>query len=284
LGREKGWRMSEVQKKLLSDAANRFYENMTEEQRKTFKEYHKKNGEHQKGKTRSEKTRKLMSKRRTGTHPTKETCKKMSEHSHFKGKPSWNKGLQMSEEIRKNMSISQTGKKLSTETKRKIGLFQIGNKRALGHKHDELTRKKMSDKLAGRAFSEDSKKKQSNAAKQRFDHMTEEERESWRQKVLSNRHRVSFPQRKLYLFLKETFADATLEYYIKTAISYRFADVGIPSLKLDFEYDGFFELGKHNKESDQKRDLELSDIGWKTIRINKDSLKLILSENNIALK
>ena len=82
---------------------------------------------------------------------------------------------------------------------------------------------------------------------------------------------------ELFLFLKQIFSDAVLEYPIKTAETYRFADIGVPSLKIDFEYDSAYWHAKR-MEADKKRDLELAAIGWVTFRVNKKSLTALSNQ------
>lgn len=93
-------------------------------------------------------------------------------------------------------------------------------------------------------------------------------------KLMSRKQFVSFPQRTMFAILKKYFPDAILEYKVKVNKNHnRFLDVAIPSLKLDFEYDGFIHTYLTTKENDNKRDKELNNLGWKTIRINKVLLK-----------
>lgn len=81
--------------------------------------------------------------------------------------------------------------------------------------------------------------------------------------------RVSNLQLELFNIIKKEYPDTQLEYIIKS----RSLDIAIPSLKLDIEYDG--EHWHKNKDKDIKRDDELLNLGWKTIRVNKYILKSI---------
>lgn len=87
---------------------------------------------------------------------------------------------------------------------------------------------------------------------------------------------ISKPQMELYLLIKQKYPEAELEYPIKTNQSIRFADIAIPSLKLDIEYDGLF-WHTHPK-LDKLRDKQLAEVGWTTIRINKDNIQIQLNE------
>ncbi len=61
-----------------------------------------------------------------------------------------------------------------------------------------------------------------------------------------------------------------LEYPIRTEASIRFADIGIPALKIDVEFDNPFW---HQPEKDIERDKELAEIGWKTIRVTEEMVE-----------
>ena len=91
---------------------------------------------------------------------------------------------------------------------------------------------------------------------------------------------ISKPQKELYLLIKQKYPEAELEYPIKTKYSIRFADIAIPSMKLDIEYDGMF--WHTSKELDDIRDQHLSEVGWKTIRFNKDNIKIQLNKIGIT--
>lgn len=71
---------------------------------------------------------------------------------------------------------------------------------------------------------------------------------------------VSEPQKELFELAREIFQDAELEYPIKTLQSTRFADIGVPSLRIDLEMDG--EHWHQNKEYDMIRDKEIQEVGW----------------------
>ena len=95
-------------------------------------------------------------------------------------------------------------------------------------------------------------------------------------RIMSKRNAKGFiskPQYELYLLIKQKYQEAELEYPIKTNYSIRFADIAIPSLKLDIEYDG--QSWHINKQLDDLRDKHLIEVGWKTIRFNKDNIKKV---------
>jgi len=80
---------------------------------------------------------------------------------------------------------------------------------------------------------------------------------------------ASPPQMELYYAVKSRFSEAVLEYPIRTLKTVRFADIAIPSLKLDIEYDGKL----HNPIEDLERDRELAQVGWTTIRFNRETFR-----------
>jgi hypothetical protein len=79
---------------------------------------------------------------------------------------------------------------------------------------------------------------------------------------------VSSLEQKLYKIAKDMFTDIETGYPISTGISMRYADIAIPSLKIDLEADG--KYWHMNIENDIKRDNELLSIGWRTIRFYED--------------
>ncbi len=87
---------------------------------------------------------------------------------------------------------------------------------------------------------------------------------------------ISKPQMELYLLIKQKYLEAELEYPIRTKHSIRFADIAIPSQKLDIEYDGMF--WHTNKQLDDLRDKHLKEVGWETIRINKNNIQIQLNK------
>jgi very-short-patch-repair endonuclease len=89
------------------------------------------------------------------------------------------------------------------------------------------------------------------------------------------RYGQSKQQYELFLLIKETYPEAELEYPIKTNHSLRFADIAIPSKKLDIEFDG--DYWHQNKQLDDLRTKHLNEIGWTVLRFGKDNFKLSLS-------
>lgn len=80
---------------------------------------------------------------------------------------------------------------------------------------------------------------------------------------------VSKPQKALYNLIIEFFKNAILEMPIKTSKTVFYADIAIPEYKIIIEYDGSY--WHRDKEKDLRRDLELAELGWTTIRFTKDN-------------
>ncbi len=184
-----------------------------------------------------------------------------------------------SEEWKRHMSEGRKNLKPSEETRQKM------SKALTGRPCSEYTLKKISVSLTGRKrpnlFSEEAIKRMVERGKKR-PNLAEHMMKMHRAAIKKGYPRISRPQQELFWFLKQIFLDAKKEYPIKTKenhtnnhglLGYRFADIGIPSLKIDFEYDGFFTYNRHSKEENEKRDLELASVGWITFRVNKEILR-----------
>lgn len=78
---------------------------------------------------------------------------------------------------------------------------------------------------------------------------------------------ISKKQIELYKIVKKRFKDAKLNYPIITEKGNYFADIGIPSLKLDVEYDGAYWHREKLKEV--VRDNNIRQNGWVVLRINE---------------
>jgi very-short-patch-repair endonuclease len=81
--------------------------------------------------------------------------------------------------------------------------------------------------------------------------------------------RISQPQILLYNIIKQVYSDAELNHPLKVNENkrLRFLDVGIPSLKIDIEYD---EPYWHNENKDAIRKQEIEKQGWKVISITNE--------------
>jgi len=90
-------------------------------------------------------------------------------------------------------------------------------------------------------------------------------------RILARTGKISIPQKQLFKLVRKYYPSAELNHRIPTKNSQRHADVGIPKFKLDIEYDG--DYWHQNKEDDKRRDQELLEVGWKTLRFTKNDLK-----------
>ena len=85
-------------------------------------------------------------------------------------------------------------------------------------------------------------------------------------RIIGKNHCISKGQRILYNLIKLWYwPEAELNYPVRTNEGIRYCDVGIPSEKLDIEYDdaGYW----HDDAEDNIRDLELKEVNWETVRI-----------------
>lgn len=83
--------------------------------------------------------------------------------------------------------------------------------------------------------------------------------------------KITKPQRALFDKVSRVYADAVLEYPIKLfAKKLSWLDIAIPSLKIDYEYDGHYwhHIKEGAEEADSKRDKRLRELGWTVIRIS----------------
>jgi group I intron endonuclease len=135
------------------------------------------------GKHHSEATRALMSlsakgKRKSEAHKRKIGAAQTGELNHMFGKHPANFGKPMSEELKRKISTAmkgntnRLGKHCTEETRLKIGLAHKGknkgNTYALGYKHTEATRLNMSEARMGHAVTDETRRKQSEAAKRQW--------------------------------------------------------------------------------------------------------------------
>jgi very-short-patch-repair endonuclease len=106
-------------------------------------------------------------------------------------------------------------------------------------------------------------------------------RAKWKYKIAKQRLRVATysrkfkQQRKLYKLIKAVYPEAVMEYpvdYCSCSKTF-FLDIAVPSLKINYEYDG--KLYHLNKNKDEYRDKILTSLGWKVIRIDNELLNKI---------
>jgi hypothetical protein len=242
----------------------------------------------------SEDSKTKMSLSHKGFKHTEETKKKLS--LLLKGRPSSLKGTKRSKEFRRKVSLAKIGNKNpffgkhhTEESKKKISLVGIGNKYSLGRYPSEETRKKLVISHTGKHTAKLGTKASPEARKnlsiyQKKFCQTPEGKAKIKRMQMAAKVNISNGQKHMYNYLKKEFTDAILQYEIWTGKTWRFADVGIPSLKLDFEFDGYFCNGWHSKEKDLLRDKELVNVGWKTIRITEEDLAFLLGTSLYFLR
>ena len=89
---------------------------------------------------------------------------------------------------------------------------------------------------------------------------------------------VSKNQILLFKIIRDKYPTAQFNYPIKTKNCIRHGDIVLPSKKLIIEYDCD---SWHDKSKDRRRDKELKEIGWTTIRttrVNEEILEEIENE------
>jgi len=213
-----------------------------------------------KGSTLSQEQKKKISKTRTGQTHSEETKQKISDG--LKGnKNSKGKKFTFTEEHKKHISEACIGRTISEERKREIGNFFRGKKLTEEHKKKlSVGKQGANNPFFGKPLSKEHKEKVSKGRKEFLRNNPEFCFLKFR-----NIHKPSRPQIELYEQIIPFFSDAMLEYSIPNTT--RFADIGIPSLKLDVEYDG--KYWHQNEEEDKKRDKEIEDVGWTIVRIKE---------------
>ncbi len=137
-----------------------------------------------------------------------------------------------------------------------------------GKKQTKEHIEKRQESRKGWKHTEEAKKQQSKFIRKYF-------REHPEKHPNRNMNKISIPQRKLYDYLKQYyFVNIELEYPIKGKFQTYYLDIAIPSLKVNFEYDGEY-WHRETKYSDEARDNELNKLGWLVIRINKNNVSQI---------
>lgn len=163
------------------------------------------------------------------------------------------------------------GKKHTTETKLKISRIRIDNGLAKGKNNP----------LFGKGHSTETKAHISRIKKEFFiqhpeKHINQLIVKNYKEQKNKKGGYISRKQIEIYEILKEDFHDAQLNYPIKTKAGLYFADVGIPSLKLNLEYDSSYW---HQDElKDLKRDTNIKAAGWNVIRIKEEHIKQLKSQ------
>lgn len=184
-----------------------------------------------------------------------ETCIKNLKKASIK-----NKGRKYSKSHR--LAISK-GVKESYKNNDKLRQLR---KETLGKNRTPELYKKMVEtrrKRGNYKVTDEQKIKESEAMKRLFDEHPEKHPNA----RMANRKYLN-SQKRLFEYFKKIWPEAIMEYRITG--TRRFADIAIPSLKIDIEFDGEFW---HNKNEDNIRDLEIIKQGWRVFRYNKNFLK-----------
>ena len=158
------------------------------------------------------------------------------------------------------------GKKHTEETKLKISRIRIKKGLAKGKNNP----------LFGKGHTQETKNKISLQKKELFRKHPEKHVNALIAKNYKNQKNkkggyISKKQIEIYELLLKHFSDAKLNHPINTEGGLYFADVGIPSLNVDFEYDSSY--WHQNKEKDKKRDNNIKKKGWRVIRVTDKEVR-----------
>ncbi len=163
------------------------------------------------------------------------------------------------------------GKKHTKETKLKISHIRI----------DKGLAKGKNNPLFGRGHREETKAHISRIKKEFFiqhpeKHINQLIVKNYKEQKNKKGGYISRKQIEIYEILKEDFKDAQLNYPLKTKAGLYFADVGIPSLQLNLEYDSSY--WHQDNVKDLKRDTNIKATGWNVIRIKEEQIKQLKSQ------
>ena len=272
---------------------------MTLEQRKRLSEAHKGKPSPHKGKHFSEEHRKKLSEAQKKAWSNPELKNKQSEA--HKGQITWIAGKKHTEEARKKMSEAQKLRFQNPEERRKV------SEEMKGKHHSQKTEFKKGDKSwnTGKHFSEETKRRISEATKKRMDNpeirkkMSEMNigRTPWNkektgvyskeriEEIKEGRARQVFPVRdskpeiKIQNFLKELNLEFIAHKYMKIKHKY-LCDLFIPSLNLVIECDGnYWHKYPIGREIDKIRTEEMIEQGFKVLRLwESDINKMNINE------
>lgn len=163
----------------------------------------------------------------------------------------------------------ETRKKISEHARKRVGK----NNPMFGKRRPDTSERNLQDNPVYKIKDKDAYRKKLGAAiRRRFDLNPE----SHPNRILAKNRKLglySMKQIQMYNKIKMVFADAELEQRIPS--TRRFADVFVPSLMIDFEYDG--QHFHKDKSKDRARDKEIKNAGYKVVRFNKDNLHTLES-------
>lgn len=98
-------------------------------------------------------------------------------------------------------------------------------------------------------------------------------------RILARKGAVSRGQRTLLVIVRKTYPDAQLNFHIPN--TRRFADVGVPSQKLDVEFDG--DYWHKDLEKDKARDNEILAAGWGIVHVRQHNLDDLIEAFGLTL-
>lgn len=198
----------------------------------------------------------------------------------LKGTPSGMKGRHHTQDAKDRNRIAHLGKRSSIETRQKLSNAHKGKHLTKKHRLSigkgksvsAITKAKMSAAKLGHVVTDETRRKIS----QKVLEFMSKHPERAGNVVLARQGRVSKPQLSMFRVIKSKVGnlEVVLNYYVRTAATFRFIDVAIPSLMLGFEYDGKYFHSDISQE--KQRDDELIALGWTVVHINDDGLRYIV--------
>lgn len=200
------------------------------------------------------------------------------------GQIPWNKGLTKDDQ-RVARSLRNFGHKKGEPYKGKLTKegrekLRENGRRTKGCRHTEETKQKMRKAHLGKKQPMSEKGRQ-NISKNHYSGFTGIQWQNWVKQHPECLGKISMPQKRLFLSIKEIFPNAKLEYPFRCNDETKFLDIYIPSLKINIEYDGMYW---HDVAKDAKRDELLKHAGIIIIRLNKNTYMDVVTNPKIIFQ
>ena len=188
------------------------------------------------------------------------------------GKKSWNIGLTKENDYRiEKMANSLMGRSgwntgLTKDTDMRVRRISESK---IGHFVSIETREKIRNNFLDKTYEELYGKEK--ALNMRYKNSISKRGKIPKNLLVNIKCNNSFKQNDMFMIVKKYYPSAVKNLRVGTLNTYRFLDVAIPELKLDFEYNGKVHLMKNVQENDVIRTKELIQLGWKVIVFDKNN-------------
>ncbi len=94
-------------------------------------------------------------------------------------------------------------------------------------------------------------------------------------KALRSGNKISKPQRLMFRMVRLFFADAKLEYFVKTPETSFHVDIVVPDKRIAIEVDGrYWHSSVETKQLDHEKNFQLWNYAWKLYRIEAEKVKI----------